>query len=145
MKVQNLVCFHILIQKSGSTKITSSKILPPKYQIYRSHIHFLSHYCYRPSSKKLFPVENSKIKYLLKITSRTGVPGLNPLHAKFVRENINIYSHFMSLLHIDMTHVLKIHPQVRPGPTYSTWPISWLLMSWRRKEPGHQQPWYWPS
>ena len=26
---------------------------------------------------KLFPVENSKIKYLLKITSRTGVPGLN--------------------------------------------------------------------
>ena len=21
--------------------------------------------------------------------------------------------------------------------------ISWLLMSWRRKEPGHQQPWYW--
>ena len=21
--------------------------------------------------------------------------------------------------------------------------ISWLLMPWRRKEPGHQQPWYW--
>ena len=20
-----------------------------------------------------------------------------------------------------------------------------MLMSWRRKEPGHQQPWYWPS
>ena len=52
------------------------KILPQKYQIYRNHIHFLSHYCLRPSSKKLFPVENSKIKYLLKITSRTGVPGL---------------------------------------------------------------------
>ena len=40
MKVQNLVCFHVLIQKSGSTKITLSKIMPPKYQIYRSHIHF---------------------------------------------------------------------------------------------------------
>ena len=22
------------------------------------------------------------------------------------------------------------------------YPISWVLMSWRRKEPGHQQPWY---
>ena len=38
---------------------------------------FLSHYCYRTSGKKLLPVENSKIKYLLKITSGTGVPGLN--------------------------------------------------------------------
>ena len=28
---------------------------------------------------------------------------INPLRAKFFRENINIYSHFMSLLHIDMT------------------------------------------
>ena len=26
-----------------------------------------------------------------------------------------------------------------------TWSISWLLMTWRRQEPGHQQPWYWPS
>ena len=33
--------------------------------------------------------------------------------------NINIYLDFMSLLHIDMTQVLKIFPQVRPGPTYS--------------------------
>ena len=31
-----------------------------------------------------------------------------------------MYLHFMSLLHIDMTQALKIHPQVRPGPTYST-------------------------
>ena len=34
--------------------------------------------------------------------------------------NINIHLHFMSLLHIDMTKVLKILPHVRPGPTYST-------------------------
>ena len=40
----------------------------------------------------------------------------------------------MSLLYIDMTKVLKILPQVRPGPTYSTQSISLLLMSWRRKE-----------
>ena len=44
----------------------------------------------------------------------------DPLHAKFFRGNINIYLHFMALLNIDMTQVLKILPQVRPGPTYST-------------------------
>ena len=51
----------------------------------------------------------------------------------------------MSFLHIGLTQVLKTLPQVREGPTYSIQSISWLLMSWRRKEPGHQQPWYWPS
>ena len=65
---------------------------------------------------------------------------VKPLRAKLFRWNINIYLHFMSLLNIDMTQVLKILPQVRPRPTYSTKSISWLLMSWRRKEPGHQQP-----
>ena len=77
--------------------------------------------------------------------SRSVTSFINPLHAKFCRENINMYLHFMSLRHIDMTQVLKILPHVRPRPTYATWSISWLLMSWRRKEPGHQQPWYWPS
>ena len=77
----------------------------------------------------------------------TELSGFNSLRAKFLRGKINIYMylHFMSLLHIDMTQVLKILLQVRPGPTYSTESISWLLMPWRRKEPGHQQPWYWPS
>ena len=46
--------------------------------------------------------------------------GVNPLRAKFYKEDINIYLHFMSLLHIDMTQVVKNLPQVRPGPTYST-------------------------
>ena len=63
----------------------------------------------------------------------------------FFRGRIYIYLHFMSLLHIDVTQVLEILPQVRPVPIYSTQSISLLLMSWRRKEPGHQQPWYWPS
>ena len=57
---------------------------------------------------------------------------VNPLRAKFFKGNINIYLHFMSFLHIDMTQVLKILPQVRGGPTYSIKSISWLLMSWRR-------------
>ena len=70
---------------------------------------------------------------------------VNPLRAKFFRGNINIYLHFVSFLHITTTQVVEILPQIRQEPTYSTWSISWLLMSWRRKEPGHQQPWYWPS
>ena len=45
---------------------------------------------------------------------------INPLRAKFCRGNINIHLHFMSLLHNDMTQVLQILPQERPGPTYST-------------------------
>ena len=70
---------------------------------------------------------------------------INPLRAKFFRGNINIYLHFVLFLHIDATQVVEILPQIRQEPTYSTWSISWLLMSWRRKEPGHQQSWYWPS
>ena len=44
----------------------------------------------------------------------------NPLRAKFFIGNINIYLHFMLLLNIDMTHVVKIRLQVRPRPTQST-------------------------
>ena len=59
---------------------------------------------------------------------------LNPLRAKFFRENINISLHFMSFLHTNKTHVVEIPPRIRQGPAYSTWSISWLLMSWQRKE-----------
>ena len=31
------------------------------------------------------------------------------------------------------------------GTAHHTQSITWLLMSWWHKEPGHQQPWYWPS
>ena len=34
----------------------------------------------------------------------------NPLRAKFFRGNTNIYLQFVSLLHIDITRVLKIVP-----------------------------------
>ena len=44
----------------------------------------------------------------------------------FFRGNINIYLHFVSFLHIDMTQVLNILPKLRPGPTYSTKSISSL-------------------
>ena len=45
--------------------------------------------------------------------------GINPLRAKFFRGNINIYLHFLSLHHIDMTQIVEILPHVRQGPTYS--------------------------
>ena len=45
---------------------------------------------------------------------------LNPLHAKFFRMNKNIYLHFMSFPHINMTQIVEILSQVRQGPTYST-------------------------
>ena len=40
--------------------------------------------------------------------------------AKFFRGIINIYLHFVSFLHFDMTQVLEILPQIRQEPTYST-------------------------
>ena len=73
---------------------------------------------------------------------------LNPLRAKFFGGNKNIYLHFMSFLHIDMTQVFEIFPHIGQEDTYSTKSISGVLMSWRHKEPGYQQPgqpWYWPS
>ena len=45
---------------------------------------------------------------------------LNPLRAKFFRGNINIYLHLVSFLHIHMTQVVEILPQIREEPTYST-------------------------
>ena len=44
----------------------------------------------------------------------------NSLRAKFFRENINIYLHFVSYLHIDTTQVVEILPQIRQEPTYFT-------------------------
>ena len=41
-------------------------------------------------------------------------------------------------------HTIKILPRGRHVPIYLVWSIPWLLMPWRHKEPGHQQPWYWP-
>ena len=41
-----------------------------------------------------------------------GSISVNALHALFFRGNKNIYSHLMSLLHIDMTQEVEILPQV---------------------------------
>ena len=49
------------------------------------------------------------------------------------------YLHFLSFLHIDMTQVVEILPQTRQASPHFTLSISWLLVSWRSKLPGHQQ------
>ena len=61
-------------------------------------------------------------------------------------EGTKTYPHFISFRHIDLAQVVEIFPKVRREVLiYSTQSIWWVLMSWRCKEPGHQQPWYWPS
>ena len=65
------------------------------------------------------------------------------LHALCFRGNKKTYLHFVSFLHIDMTQVVEILPQVRQELIYSTLSISWVLMPWWCKEPRHQQPRYW--
>ena len=51
---------------------------------------------------------------------RYGDSHINPLRAKFFRGNINIYLHFVSFLHVDITQVVEILPQIRQEATYST-------------------------
>ena len=54
------------------------------------------------------------------LRSLEGKRTVNPLRAKFFRENINIYLHFVSYLHIDTTQVVEILPQIRQEPAYAT-------------------------
>ena len=68
---------------------------------------------------------------------------ISPLCAKLFIKNIKMYLQFISFLHTDMTQVVENLPLISQELTYSTWSISWVLMSWRCMEPGYQQPWYW--
>ena len=46
------------------------------------------------------------------------------------------------------THICVTRPQwvkKREWPVYPACSIAWMLMTWLSKEPGHRQPWYWPS
>ena len=52
------------------------------------------------------------------------------------------YKEKMSFLYIEIGQVIKILPAKDVYPTKS---LPWLLMTWRYKEPGHQQPCYWRS
>ena len=71
------------------------------------------------------------------------VSDINPSRAHFFIGNIKkMYLQFISYLHTDVIQVVEILPRGRQELAYSTESILWVLMSWRRKEPGHQQPLY---
>ena len=68
--------------------------------------------------------------------------GINPLPAEVIWGNIKVHLYFYhsSTLKIFrllwLTHKKDNKIQIQQS-------ISWLLMPWRREEPGHQQPWCW--
>ena len=74
--------------------------------------------------------------------SVTDLKVINHLFAHFSNGNRNKYLNSRSFLHIGMAHAVEVLPQVRHELTYSAKYVSCVLMLWRRKEPGHQQPWY---
>ena len=51
-----------------------------------------------------------------------------------------MYLHVLPFLHTDMKQVVEILPCEQQVHAYLTYSIPWLLMTWRQKEPGHQQP-----
>ena len=57
------------------------------------------------------------------------------LSAKFSKQNINIYLHFMYFLQNDMTRVVEILPQVRQGPLN-------IVNIMAADGQGNQQPYY---
>ena len=63
-----------------------------------------------------------------------------PLPAKFILE---VSSYICSLYW--RRFIFEILPRGRQGPIYSAPSISWLLVTWRRKDPGHQESWDWHS
>ena len=75
------------------------------------------HWC--PGSMHWQGISSHDIDLVLLEYSVPRTWGINPLHAKLFWGNINIYLHFMSFLHIDLTQVLKTLPRVREEPTYS--------------------------
>ena len=71
---------------------------------------------------------------------------INPLCPEFVFiENINMYLPFISFSDAETSEIDELYSQGRQEYDYFSLSISWLLMTWRRQEPGHHQPWYWPS
>ena len=65
-------------------------------------------------------LEGVEISYSVLGQSTSYYIHINPLRAKFFKRNINIYLHFVSFLHIDMTQVVEILHQIRQEPTDST-------------------------
>ena len=68
----------------------------------------------------------------------------NLWHAELVCGSIKILAYFV-LTFIGISPVVEFLPWGKQWHSYLTGSISWLLMTWRRKEPRYLQLWYWPS
>ena len=70
---------------------------------------------------------------------------VHPLSAVFLEVTQNIKLFFKSYFDTEKAQVVEILPGTSLSHLSNIIDKIWLLMNWRRKEPGHQQPWYWPS
>ena len=141
---QTILKMSAKINKGIFTKKSASTTLYVRCCMHLSISHMVR-YINKKSTYDMHVKSQIKLWYINIWVPDNGIATVNPLRAKFFRVNINMYLHSMSFLRTNETQVVEIPPWVIQGPAYTTKSISWLLMSWRRKEPGHQQPWYWPS
>ena len=77
----------------------------------------------------------SMLRYTGKKVLLENLQVVNSLRAKLFRRNINFYLFIIPL---------NWHDKGSWNPSSGKKRTCWLLMAWRRKEPGHQQPWHWP-
>ena len=56
-----------------------------------------------------------------------------------------IYVIFILFIHYKMVQIFEILFHGNERSTYCTLSISWLLITWWHKDPGHHRPLYWPS
>ena len=98
-----------------------------------------------PHTGKLYIRKQGKSHYKMPLNKWIGIQWINPCRAELILGIIKRYLHFPVFLDIVLPWVPDVLTHGREGPVYPTWSIPWLLMPWWRKEPGQQQPWYWPS
>ena len=63
---------------------------------------------------------------------------LSPIIKEYVIICYKSTTIFAPNVKIEMAQTVEILPHGKQGPAYHTWLISWLLMTWRHKEPRHQ-------
>ena len=82
---------------------------------------------------------------IIGVLSRDAIGWLTSLHIwRIMRDLKYCGTEFIETLwHFCLLFSRKSHVVVeRQGLVYATYSITFLLMTWRRKEPGHQQLWY---
>ena len=89
-----------------------------RYLIYLAYFLFFSYLIVYINSHSDYTLQNCYFVMGMRLVTTSWFL-IKPLCAKFFRWNKNICLHFMSFLHIDMTHVVEILPQVRQELTCS--------------------------